>query len=124
LLLAGTTSYPIYHIENPVRQPWRDMIHVLADALDIPHINIIPFEEWIERVRQYPGSVDDNPAMTLVEFLDLHFVRMSCGGLILDTARSKKHSNTLRNLGPVNSDVVTQYIRAWKEMGFLYKRTK
>jgi hypothetical protein len=120
LLLADGTAYPIYHIENPVRQPWREMILVLADALDIPCGNIVPFDEWVGRVRQFPGSVEaDNPAGRLVEFLDRHFVRMSCGGLVLDTAKSREHSETLRCEEAVSTELVRKYIRAWKDVGFL-----
>jgi len=43
LVLSNRTPYPIYHIENPVGQPWREMNTILADALKIP--NLIPFEE-------------------------------------------------------------------------------
>lgn len=121
LLVSEATPYPIYHIENPARQPWHQMVPVLADALDIPHTNIIPFEDWVRRVRQFPGSEADNPAINLVEFLDDHFIRMSCGGLVLDTTKSKEHSETLANVGPVSTDVVKKYVRVWKEMGFLCK---
>jgi hypothetical protein len=120
LLLADGPAYPIYHIENPVRQPWREMIRVLADALDIPYSNIVPFDEWVGRVRRFPGSVEaDNPAARLVDFLDTHFVRMSCGGLVLDTAKSREHSGTLRREEAVSTELVRKYVRAWKDMGFL-----
>ena len=93
---------------------------MLADALDIPRSNVITFQEWVDRVRRFPGSVEtENPAGRLVDFLDRHFVRMSCGGLILETEKSTEHSRTLRELGPVGDDLVRKYIRSWKEMGFL-----
>jgi hypothetical protein len=120
LLLADGPAYPIYHIENPVRQPWREMIRVLADALDIPYSNIVAFDEWVGRVRRFPGSVEaDNPAGRLVDFLDTHFVRMSCGGLVLDTAKSREHSETLRREEAVSAELMRKYVRAWKDMGFL-----
>ena len=98
------------------------MILVLAGALAIPRSNIIPFQKWINRVRQFPGSVEtDNPAGRIVEFLDGNFVRMSCGGVILDTARSTEHSRTLRGTGPISDDLVRKYVHSWKEMGFLHK---
>ena len=98
------------------------MIQVLAEGLDVPQANIIPFETWIHRVRQYPPSAadTDNPAARLAEFLETNFVRMSCGGLILDTAHSVEHSETLRNSGPVSRELVMKYIRTWKDMGFLH----
>lgn len=123
LLLADHPPYPIYHIDNPVRQLWRDMIRVFADGLDIPRRNMIPFEEWIKRVRNFPGSMElDNPAAKLIEFLDSNFIRMSCGGLLLDTVKSREHSKTLSEVGPVSEDVAKKYIEAWKEMGFLHRR--
>ena len=122
LLLADDLPYPIYHIDNPVRQPWRDMTAILADALDIPHENLIPFDEWVKRVRNFPGSVElDNPAAKLIEFLDGNFARMSCGGLLLDTANSRERSKTMANVGPVSEEVTKRYVAAWKDMGFLHR---
>nr|AGN71604.1 conidial yellow pigment biosynthesis polyketide synthase [Monascus pilosus] len=121
LLLADNTPYPIYHIDNPVRQPWREMIPILADGLDIPKGNVIPFPEWVQRVRRFPGSVElDNPAAKLIDFLDDNFLRMSCGGLLLDTSKSREHSPTLADVVPVSAEAVHKYIQAWKEMGFLH----
>jgi hypothetical protein len=121
LLISDANRYPIYHIENPVRQSWREMIVVLADALNIQHTDIIPFAEWIGRVRRFPGSMEtDNPAGRLVEFLQNNFVRMSCGGLILDTAKSTEHSETLRHTQPVSPELVRKYVRSWKDVGFLW----
>lgn len=122
LLLADNTPHPIYHIDNPVRQPWRDMILVLADALDIPRKHVIPFDEWVKRVRNFPGSVElDNPAAKLIEFLDGDFTRMACGGLLLDTTNCREHSKTLCGVDPVSEDTARKYIRAWKKVGFLHE---
>ena len=121
LLIIDNKPYPVYHIENPRRQSWHEMILVLADALDIPRGNIISFDDWVYRVRQFPGSMEiDNPAGKLISFLDTNFIRMSCGGLIMDTAKSKEHSKTLRDMEPVSSGLVRSYVRSWKDMGFLH----
>lgn len=120
LLLADNTPYPIYHIDNPVRQPWHKMIPVLADALDIPRANAIPFNEWVQRVRDSPSLVNlDNPAAKLIDFLDDNFVRMSCGGLLLDTTKSREHSRTLAGVGPVSDEVARKFVQSWKDMRFL-----
>lgn len=115
LVLSDRTPYPIYHIENPVGQPWRKTNAILADALKIP--NLIPFEEWVERVRSAPQR--NNPASTLLDFLDSNYLRMSCGGLVLDTKKTLEHSKTLAAVGPVSEEVVRKYIHIWKEIGFL-----
>ena len=123
LLPEEITPHPIYHIENPIRQPWRDMIRVLADALDVPSQNIVPFPEWVRRVRDHPRRIEgpegENPAVLLIDFLDENFIRMSCGGLLLHTVNSRGHSKTLANLGPVSNHFVRLFVKRWKETGFL-----
>ena len=119
LLMSDTTPYPIYHVENPSRQPWKDMIVTLADALDVHRDGIIPFEEWADRVRRFPGSTTENPAGQLGDFYRDHFVRMSCGGLILDTAKTREHSVTLRKGEILSSALVMKFLSAWKASGFL-----
>lgn len=115
LILSDRPAYPVYHIENPVGQPWREMNAILAKALNIP--NLIPFEEWLERVRAAPPR--NNPASTLLGFLDDNYLRMSCGGLVLDVKKTLEHSKTLAAVGPVSEEVVRKYVHVWKEIGFL-----
>ncbi|MCJ1473382.1 hypothetical protein MMC13_002033 [Lambiella insularis] len=119
-LVFVEAPYPIYNIDNPVRQQWQDMLPVIADALRIPRTNIVSFEEWVRLVRNSPGHAEkDNPASKLVDFLDSNFLRMSCGGLLLDTNKSRKHSETLRAVGPVSAEVTEKYIEYWRKTGFL-----
>ncbi|KAL8907697.1 MAG: hypothetical protein Q9207_001266 [Kuettlingeria erythrocarpa] len=121
LLLSSRDPFPIYHIDNPVRQQWRDVVPVLAEALGIPPGRLIPFAEWIRRVKAFPGAAEwDNPAVKLVGFLEDDFERMSCGGVLLDMKRSLEHSPTLRRVGAVGPEVVRGYVQAWKDSGFLY----
>ena len=115
LLLSDRTPYPVYHIDNPVGQPWREMNAFLADALNIT--KMIPFDEWIERVRAAPQQ--NNPAAILLDFLDSNFLRMSSGGLVLDVRKTLEHSRTLSGVGPVSAEVAKRYIQVWKEIGFL-----
>ncbi|ORY66531.1 polyketide synthase [Pseudomassariella vexata] len=117
LVLMDKEPYPVYHIENPVGQPWREMTGVLADALGINRKNVVPFGEWLEKVRHAPQR--GNPAATLLDFLDDNFLRMSCGGLVLDVKRTLEHSESLRKVGPVSEEVARKYVHIWKEIGFL-----
>ncbi|KAK4244508.1 hypothetical protein C7999DRAFT_35113 [Corynascus novoguineensis] len=120
LLLLPHRPEPIYHIDNPVQQPWAEMVRMLADALDIPRSNIVPFDEWVRRVRRSPLAPEtDNPAARLIDFLEFHFRRMSCGGLLLDLAKACRDSPALAAVGPVSEDVVKKYVASWKAMGFI-----
>ncbi|KAI1781278.1 putative polyketide synthase [Hypoxylon cercidicola] len=109
----------VYHVDNPVGQPWRAMSTVLAAALDIPPHGIVPFEEWVGRVRRSPLPEKENPAARVVGFLEAHFERMACGGIVLDTRRAGEHSETMARQGPVSDEVARSYVSAWKTSGFL-----
>jgi thioester reductase-like protein len=112
-------AYEVYHIDNPIGQPWRAMSALLAPALDIPSHRIIPFRDWIIMVRESPLSEVDNPAARLMGFLEPHFERMACGGIVLDTHRACEHSKTMAAQGPVDAELVWTYVSTWKKMGFL-----
>ncbi|KAI8622916.1 hypothetical protein F5Y19DRAFT_483302 [Xylariaceae sp. FL1651] len=117
---AGNDAFHIYHIDNPVGQPWKAMSVVLAAALDIPPHRIVPFQEWVRRVRRSPLSAEtENPAARIIDFLAVYFEHMSCGGLILDTQRAQQHSRSLALEGPVSASLAQRYVSSWKEMGFL-----
>ncbi|KAK7733712.1 Type I Iterative PKS [Cytospora paraplurivora] len=120
LLISDTTSELVYHIDNPSRQPWAEMISTLAQALDLGSDKIVPYQHWLDRVRRFRGSLDDNPARQLEAFFIHYFIPMSCGGLVLDVAKTRLHSKTIREIGPVSHDLVAKYIASWKESGFLY----
>jgi acyl transferase domain-containing protein/thioester reductase-like protein/acyl carrier protein/SAM-dependent methyltransferase len=128
--------YPVYHVDNPVRQPWAGMVRMLARALGIPEGNIVPFEEWLRRVRthnpapqqQQQQEADntarrleggDNPALLLADFFERDFIHMSCGDLVLGTARACEHSVTLAGAKPFDEDLVRLFVKHWKETGFL-----
>ncbi|ENH69483.1 Conidial yellow pigment biosynthesis polyketide synthase [Fusarium oxysporum f. sp. cubense race 1] len=115
LILSDRTPYPIYHIDNPIGQQWRDVNNILSDALRIP--NKVPFKQWLDMVRKAPQQ--DNPAALLADFLEDTYLRMACGGLVLDVKHSLEHSKSLSAVGPVSETVVRKYIHIWKEIGFL-----
>nr|APX43978.1 polyketide synthase [Pestalotiopsis microspora] len=119
--LEAPDPYPVYHIDNPTGQPWKAMSPVLASALDIPSDMIIPFDAWIARLRRSPLTDTENPASRIADFLEYHFPRMSCGGLILDTQKAQEHSNTMAKEGPVSGEIARRYVAAWNTMCFLVK---
>ena len=113
---------PVYNIDNPVRQRWSDTMPVIADALAIPHDNIVPFKEWVAAVRAAPttgAQAEGNPAAKLIDFLESKFLRMSCGGLLLQTTKATSHSPTLRGVGPVSAEATRAFFAYWKGIGFL-----
>jgi hypothetical protein len=71
-------------------------------------------------VKNHPGPVgNENPAALIIDFLETHFVRISCWGLVLDTTHAAEHFPTLANQRAVGSHLVQNYIQSWKEFGVL-----
>jgi nucleoside-diphosphate-sugar epimerase len=120
ILRDGSECYPFYHVDNPVLKEWDEVIPVLAEALDIPNKGIVSLQEWLRRVRLYPGEDPwDNPAAKTQDFFEHKFLHMSCGGIYLATDRAREHSPALRAAQPVSDDLVRKYIQAFKTSGFL-----
>ncbi|RMZ66368.1 polyketide synthase [Pyrenophora seminiperda CCB06] len=123
-LLLDEHPEGIYHIDNPIRQSWATMLPLLAAELDIAEQNIVPFDEWIRRVRMFPstgaaGKFDENPAQRLVDFFADDFRRMSCGGILMGTEKSRAHSQRMRDVGPVDKETVHGFVNSWRARGFL-----
>ncbi|KAJ4287771.1 hypothetical protein N0V90_012475 [Kalmusia sp. IMI 367209] len=119
LLTNPDANNLIYHIDNPSRQPWKGMIRSLAHALDIPSSNIVPYPQWVERVRSFGGSTKENPALQLIEYFEHYFEPMSCGGLMLDTTKTIQLSQTMQTMGIIDDGSVKKFVNAWKQSGFL-----
>lgn len=125
LVLNPDASHPVYHVDNPVGQPWKDMNRVLARALGIPEsIDFIPLIDWVRRVRASPLVPEtENPAARpgMPDWLETNFERMACGGLILDTKHAQEHSRTMaRDVGPVSAELVSRFLDYWRKVGFLH----
>ncbi|KID83470.1 Beta-ketoacyl synthase [Metarhizium guizhouense ARSEF 977] len=116
-------AHPVYHIDNPKRQSWSEMVSMLGRALDIPDDKIIPFADWIHVVRsnakQSNGPDEENPASMLADFFEQDFVHMSCGAMVLGTDKACEHSVTLRSLEPVTEALLGSYVSNWQKAGFL-----
>ncbi|KAJ5673963.1 hypothetical protein N7462_009402 [Penicillium macrosclerotiorum] len=99
------------------------MIRIIARAaLDSATTSpeIVPFDQWLQRVRTASSDIDnENPARKILEFFDEHFLRMACGGLIMDTTCSRSDSPTLAHAKAIDASLVEKYVVSWKQMGFL-----
>ena len=122
-LLFVRNPCPVYNVDNPVRQQWENTVAVIARALDLPREKaVVPFDQWVALVRAGPTAgltEKENPATRLVEFLDKDFLRMSCGGILLDTTKAREHSATLRAVGPITQFEILRYFEYWRRTGFL-----
>ncbi|KAF3766625.1 hypothetical protein M406DRAFT_38109 [Cryphonectria parasitica EP155] len=119
LLNHEEPCYPVYHIDRRLQMGWREMIPIFVKTLLMQKEDIIPFGDWLRRVRNFQGQERDNPAVRLMDFLEQDFERMSCGGVLLGTRHTHEHSETFRQAKSLDSNAVVRYIRAWRDTGFL-----
>ncbi|KAH8703288.1 hypothetical protein BGW36DRAFT_354716 [Talaromyces proteolyticus] len=124
LLLDPRPPHLVYHIENPIRQSWIELVDQFSNHLDVH--TTIPYSDWLNRVQRIPdaketkdGAYSANPARRLFEFFETDFIRMDCGGVILDTTFTQNISRTLREATTVSPEIIAHYISNWKRMGFL-----
>ncbi|KAI1810887.1 putative polyketide synthase [Poronia punctata] len=120
LLFSSTQKAGVYHVENPVRQSWDEILTFLASVLGLKNVERrVSFKEWLEKVREFEGAERENPAGKIVDFLQNDFERMACGEVVLDTRNSVGDSLTMREMKGVDLEVVKGYVDGWRERGFL-----
>ncbi|KAI9677125.1 MAG: putative NRPS-like protein biosynthetic cluster [Bathelium mastoideum] len=107
----------VYHLENPVRQSWKEAASLISAELGIPSSSIISWDRWLDLVASAPAP--DNPAASLIDFLREDFLRMSCGSIVLDTSNSRMVSSTMSNMRPVGEDNIKAYLSYWRKIKVL-----
>ncbi|KAL4866181.1 hypothetical protein BDV12DRAFT_210641 [Aspergillus spectabilis] len=118
ILVSPGPLAPIYHLENPIRQSWHDMMSAIGDAMHIPASDHPPFDEWLRQVREYVQTsgteADRTEFQMLADFLDRDFRRMATGGIVLDTQNTRAASRTLQYADEVSPQVVALYVEQWR----------
>ncbi|KAK0702433.1 hypothetical protein B0T21DRAFT_112500 [Apiosordaria backusii] len=118
MLLSPRPLPPFLHLENPIRQPMRDIIAIMGRELGVEPSRLdgtlIPFDEWLNRATK-SGEI----SASLKDFFNQDFQVLGQGRIVLDTKLSRPVSKTLESEGGVAKDVVEGYVRKWKATGFL-----
>lgn len=109
----------VYHIENPVRQSWSDILQAVKVCNCMRGIGMKPYGEWLREALSFDSSLKDGTIIDLAPFFNDHFLRMSTGGLVLDTSEARQASPTLVSIGAVSINTVVAYMKSWEDQGFL-----
>ena len=117
IMLSSFSLELIYHVENPIRQPWHDVLVILSEELSLNVNALTSLDKWLTSIK----SITDDEASTdlLVEFFEKDFQHMSGGGIVLDTRVSRAVSPTLQQVDFVGDELVATYVRQWKSRGAL-----
>jgi len=111
----------VFHLENPIRQSWHDVLKVIAAELGIGGSSaFLPYKVWLAKILAVPDDkIEDNPAKKLAAFFEGDFEHMSSGEIILDTSEARKASRSLRLQRAVADELVRRYVGGWKKVRFL-----
>ena len=108
-------------MENPSRQSWSGLLHNLATILGGPagRLPIIPFRDWLDRVRALGDDPERNPAFKILDFLENNFVRMAAGSVTLRTATARLDSLTMVRSTSLDMKHLEEYINYWRSVGVM-----
>ncbi|KAF8572826.1 NAD(P)-binding protein, partial [Ramaria rubella] len=124
------TSSQFVHLVHPRPVPWTSVIQHVADYLHVP---VIPYEEWLSRLKASPRTDDAlhrNPALHLIDFYQFSttpkdFARLSSreamGVAMFETNISAREAPSLApaRLWQLGKDDVNKWIGYWKSKGAL-----
>ncbi|PYH92915.1 acetyl-CoA synthetase-like protein [Aspergillus ellipticus CBS 707.79] len=120
----NNTPPPLFiHLENPIRQPWSDILDTFSTHLNLPTPRI-PFDEWIDRVVHAAETEGDMkgrkyPVCKLEDFYRGLFLPVASGEVILGTDNARKCSRTMREMRALDAGVVGGYVAYWRGGGVL-----
>lgn len=120
LLFASSSEQFMFHLENPIRQSWHEVLTTVASELKIAETSFLPYREWLARVLAIPDNrIHENPAKKLAGFFAGDFEHMASGGIIMDTGKAREASGCLRGMNAIDEDLISAYVARWRGAGFL-----
>lgn len=108
----------VYHTVNPSVTTWAALLPDVQAELG-PEVTIVPFAEWVKRLRASSAAstvaqdFSVNPALKLLDFYE---------GLLdsestppkLETVKTERECHLLTEVGPVKGDWMKKWIRQWE----------
>ncbi|KAI4255362.1 MAG: hypothetical protein L6R42_006771 [Xanthoria sp. 1 TBL-2021] len=113
------TRPKIFHIVNPRRTTWPDILPAIIQHQPA-EIRSTDYTSWLTALRQSldddSKNIDDNPALKLLPFFENIERQMKSGKaeVMLDTRCTEAMSQTMRNLQPVGSKWMENWLRQWR----------
>lgn len=107
-----------FHGVNPSTTSWTDVVKILKDFYSGRIEKIIPLEEWVEILEKSAvnANAEKNPAIKLIDTYQgmVNANRAGIGHVYFDMTRTVARSPTMKNLGPVNSELIENWCQQWK----------
>ena len=110
-----STTSDILHLENGARRSWADILKIFARNMDLSSTDTLEWEAWLASVQKLGNQIDDsvpqtpvdaNPCIKILDFLQQDFLRLGTGGVVLDLAKARSYSRTLRNSQAISDELI------------------
>ncbi len=109
------------HVVSPCPVPWNTVFLPIGECLGVP---AVPYDEWVARLEEAARAASElagvekhDAAFNLIGF----FKSAGMGGAAvpLSTAKAVKASKALANVRPIGREDALNYVRYWKQVGYL-----
>ncbi|KAJ5708202.1 NRPS-like enzyme [Penicillium malachiteum] len=108
-------DFMVYHLTNPNVVEWGDLAGLVVRAYNA---NIVPLAEWVQelesRAANESASLEEIPAAGLLDYFRFLVIKQGSPKLKLDVKNSQMDSPTLRNVGPVDENLMNTWLQQWK----------
>jgi len=106
----------VYHLVNPKTESWQRLVPVVQEHFDQTHtrLEIVEFTNWLETLKKMPMSKENAARVPGLKLLDFYEGLAAPQGLPrLATDKTAAMSPTLKNIGPVNRDMMKLWLEQW-----------
>ncbi|KAL8999600.1 MAG: hypothetical protein Q9169_001560 [Polycauliona sp. 2 TL-2023] len=113
------TCPSIFHVVNPHRSTWQGILPSIIQHQPAK-LSSTDYTTWLDALRQTleddSNKPDENPAIKLLPFFENIEKMMRSGKrpVVLDSRNTEASSQTMRNLPPVSSEWMENWLRHWR----------
>ncbi|KAJ5533542.1 NRPS-like enzyme [Penicillium frequentans] len=104
----------VYHITNPKATEWKSLTGLVSKACDA---SVVPLDEWVQDLELMVTGGDTDlrelPAAGLLDFFRMLLNRQNDTMPALDVTNTQVASPTLREIGPVDEEMMEIWLRQW-----------
>lgn len=106
-----------FHLVNPETASWEQLVPAVHEYYSVSgtNVEIVEFQDWIAALKALPMTQEEVrrvPGLKLLEFYE--GLASAQGGLPrLATAHTAEASQALKQLGPINSSMITNWLKQW-----------
>ncbi|KAH8703509.1 NRPS-like enzyme [Talaromyces proteolyticus] len=101
-----------FHLINPSNTEWETLLPAMQKYYSVEPISLA---DWVKELEVYSNpmkaDIEDKPSLKILDFY--RNLNTSHGGYIAETTKAEAASETMRNLQPINKDLMDNWLKQW-----------